>query len=104
MAEHSEARHDGTPWYRTYIVVWVWLLVITVIEIAAVQVGLARLLLIGVLMSLSLLKAALIAGYFMHLRYERLNLVLLVLIPLILAVILFTGVVPDAITAPQLRR
>ena len=103
VADHHESGQGGA-WYRTYVVTWVWLLVITGLEISVVFVGLAKTLVVTLLLILSLMKAGLIAAYFMHLRYERLNLVYVVLTPLILAVILFMGVAPDALNAFRLRR
>jgi len=103
MADHHESGQGGA-WYRTYVVTWLWLLIITGLEISVVLVGLTKALVVTLLLVLALMKAALIAGYFMHLRYERLNLIYVVITPLILAVILFTGVAPDALNAFHLRR
>ncbi len=103
MREETDAAHGGGRWYQTYVVVWVWLLAFTVIEVGAVAVRLERALLVTLLLALSLMKAALIVAYFMHLRYERLNLIYLVLTPLILILVLFGGVVPDALNAFHLR-
>jgi cytochrome c oxidase subunit IV len=44
------------------------------------------------------MKAGLIAAYFMHLRFEKLNLIYAVLAPLILLVALVAGVLPDALS------
>lgn len=104
MTEPAGAEHSGGRWYQTYVVTWVWLLLFTVIEVSAVALRLERALLVSLLLVLSLMKAALIVAYFMHLRYERLNLVYLVLTPLILIAALVGGVVPDALNAFHLRR
>ena len=101
MADH---RQTTAPWYRTYVVTWFWLLIITGLEIGVVYVRLARGLLITALMVLALMKAALIVAYFMHLRYERLNMVFAIIAPLILILVLFAGIAPDAIHAFTLRR
>jgi cytochrome c oxidase subunit IV len=44
------------------------------------------------------MKAGLIAAYFMHLRFERLNLVYSILFPLILLVALVAAVLPDGLS------
>ncbi len=93
--------HEGG--YRTYLVTWFWLLVITVLEVAIVLVRVPKALLAISLVTLSLMKAALIMGYFMHLRYERLSLVYAVVLPLFLAVVLFFGLAPDAVNVFRLR-
>lgn len=103
MREDASAAHGGGRWYQTYVVVWVWLLAFTVIEIGAVALRLDRTLLVTLLLALSLMKAVLIVAYFMHLRHERLNLIYLVLTPLILILVLFGGVIPDALNAFHLR-
>jgi caa(3)-type oxidase subunit IV len=45
--------------------------------------------------ALALVKAALVAFYFMHLRFERKTFVILVSFPLVLAVILIIALLPD---------
>jgi len=104
VAPHGGSAHTDGPWYRTYVVVWFWLLVITVLEIGAVAAALPRALLVTLLVVLSLMKAALIVAYFMHLRYERLNFIFAVLAPAILIVVLVAGVAPDGFNAVLLRR
>lgn len=94
-------QHEGG--YRSYLVTWFWLLVITVLEVAIVLVRVPKVLLAISLMTLALMKAALIMGYFMHLRYERLSLVYAVVLPLFLAVVLFFGLAPDAVNVFRLR-
>ena len=57
------------------------------------------------LIVMALLKAALIIAYFMHLRYEKLSLVYAVVVPMFfLAIVLFSGVGPDALSVFNLRR
>ncbi len=101
MAE--EERAEGGAWYRVYALTWFWLLVITALEIGVVLAGLPRGWLVALLVVLALLKASLIAAYFMHLRYERLNLIFVVVVPLILVILLFAGVAQDALNVFLLR-
>lgn len=97
----TEGEHGG---YRNYVVTWFWLLVITILEVAIVLVKVPRAVLAVSLMTLALMKAALIMAYFMHLRYERLSLVYTVVMPmLVLGIILFGFIAPDAIHVFQLR-
>jgi cytochrome c oxidase subunit 4 len=51
---------------------WVWgaLLVMTAVEVSLAYQKLAPVKMLTILMGLSLIKAALIIGFFMHLRYE----------------------------------
>lgn len=53
-----------------FLWVWVALLVITAIEVYLTYQNMAPAKMLTILMGLSLIKAALIIGFFMHLRYE----------------------------------
>ena len=103
-SEHamSEGAHPGG--YRVYGVVWFWLLVITLLELGAVLAHLPRGLLIGLLLTMALMKAALIIAYFMHLRYEKLSLVYAVVTPMFfLAIVIFAFMGPDALSVHHMR-
>lgn len=89
--------------YRIYAITWFWLLVITILEVGVVLMRFPRVALAVLLVTMALMKAVLIAAYFMHLRFERLNLVYTVATPLLLGVILFCALVPDALNALRLR-
>ena len=90
--------------YRSYWVTWFWLLVITVLEVAIVLLKVPKAVLAVSLLTLALMKAALIMAYFMHLKYERLSLIYTVVVPMVaLAVILFGFVAPDALSVRHLR-
>jgi cytochrome c oxidase subunit IV len=69
---------------------WIWLLVMTALAlglgyVSAIPAGLKAFLLVGI----TLAKIVLIGSIFMHLKFERMNLVMLTFSPLILSVILF---------------
>jgi cytochrome c oxidase subunit 4 len=83
--------------YRIYVIVWFWLLVFTLIEVGVVLLRVPQWVLVGSLLILALMKAALIIAYFMHLRYERLSLVYTVITPLLLGFVLFGALGPDAL-------
>jgi cytochrome c oxidase subunit IV len=67
----------GNP-YRIYRVTWVILLIITMAMLAAEALHLPRLFLIVFLVAFMMVKAVMIGGNFMHLRYERPSLALMV--------------------------
>jgi len=99
----AEPRHEGG--YKGYVITWLWLLVITVLEISVVLVGLPKPLLATLLVMMSLMKAALIVAYFMHLRYERVAFIYTVIAPMIvLIVVLVAFVAPDAVHVLTSRR
>lgn len=73
----------------SYVLIWFVLLVLTVVEVSIAYLsGLPRNVLIVVLVGLAIWKATLVAMYFMHLRFERLRVILMATAPLPLAIIL----------------
>jgi len=76
-----------------YYFIWFLLFVLTMVEVGVAYVSaLPRNLLILILLALALWKATLVAMYYMHLKYERLRLILLATAPIPLAIILVLGV------------
>ena len=77
----------------SYMLIWFVLLVLTVVEVGiAYMSSLPRNVLIVVLVGLAIWKATLVAMYYMHLRFERLRVILLATAPLPLAVILVLAI------------
>ena len=70
----SEQAHGATT--KLFLWVWAWLLILTLLEVwlGYVQVGAA--LMLTLLVGMSIVKAALIIAYFMHLRFEKFSLFL----------------------------
>lgn len=76
-----------------YYLIWFLLFALTLVEVGIAYLShLPRNLLILVLVALAIWKATLVAMYYMHLRYERLRLILLATAPIPLAIILVLGV------------
>jgi cytochrome c oxidase subunit 4 len=73
---------------------WV-LLVLTIVEVALTFLGLPKLLLGSLLVILALWKAALVAMYFMHLKFERRTLAMIAVVPFILCLFLILMLLPD---------
>jgi cytochrome c oxidase subunit IV len=63
---------------KMFSIVWVWLLLLTAVEIFLAYERIEVHLMITILVGLSLIKSALIMAYFMHLRFERLGVFLIV--------------------------
>jgi cytochrome c oxidase subunit 4 len=77
-----------------YYLIWLYLLIMTVAEVVVAFVsGLPETWLILILLVLALWKAALVAMYYMHLRFEPPRLVLLIMAALPLAILLSLTVV-----------
>ncbi len=101
---HAEAT-EGAPQglTRLYLVAWVVLIAITALEVSLVLVfKVSSGVRVSILVVLALMKASLIGAYYMNLRFERLAMVYIAVIPLVLLVLMLSSVVPDA--SHMLRR
>lgn len=78
-----------------YILIWFVLLVLTLAEVGYAFLPISQALLATGLILMAIMKAALVALYYMHLRWEPRRLWLLALSPLPLAVILVVAVVTE---------
>src|SRR6266404_3945742 len=78
--QHSESHAPGSA--RLFLTVWFWLVAITAIEVyLGYEIDrFTPTVMLSLLVFLSVVKAILIVAYFMHLKYEKLSLTL-VLIP-----------------------
>ena len=87
----------GANPYRIYRVTWGILLVITVAMLAAESFHLPRVFLILFLVSFMMVKASMIGGNFMHLRFEKSNLSVMVGVGILLtSLILYLFTTPEA--------
>ncbi len=88
----EESKVGSSHYWR----IWSLLLVLTLIMVFIDQSPLTRGVLVLVLVVVMLAKASLIAGYFMHLRFEKLNLILIISVGLLITgFILFALIAPD---------
>jgi cytochrome c oxidase subunit 4 len=78
MSNHGEAgnAHPAVP-ARTFIWVWIGLVALTGVEVYLGYIELAARLMLTLLLGLSVIKAGLIMAWFMHLKYEKRNLTLI---------------------------
>jgi cytochrome c oxidase subunit 4 len=94
MAEHHD-QHALS--YKTYFLTWVWLLVLTALALGLGYAPMNETLKAFLLVGTTLAKILVIAAIFMHLRYERLNLILITFAPLVLAIIMFAFTFPETL-------
>jgi len=85
-AEHKHPNYMAIFWY---------LAILTVVEIGVIYMPLAKFTIGVLLCSLALGKAALVAMYFMHLRFETRTLGMIAVIPLMIATLLIFLLLPD---------
>jgi caa(3)-type oxidase subunit IV len=81
--------------HHNYIKIFVILSVLTVIEVGITFLGLPKMLLAALLITLAVWKAALVAMHFMHLKMEKTTLSIVAIIPFILCVFLILMLLPD---------
>ena len=102
-AAHAEHAHVGAS-TQANLMVWVGLVAITGLEVFLAYEELRPMLMLSILIGLSLVKAAMIMSYFMHLKFEKFQLVLW-LVPAALFCILMMLIFffPDAFRLLQMR-
>lgn len=86
--------------YKTYVMTWIWLLVLTSLALGIGYAPINETLKAFLLVGTTLAKILVIAAVFMHLRYERVNLILITFTPLILAIIMFAFTFPETLGTP----
>jgi|SRR5215472_7274221 len=93
--------HVGST--KLFVNVWIALLAITFFEVFLAYIDMRRDLMLIILMGGSIVKAALIIAYFMHLRFERLSLVLTLIPAMVICLTLLAIFFPDSIRLYHLR-
>ena len=90
-----ETAHRKHP---PYLWIWLYLALLTVAEVVlAFELPLSQNMKLILLLGLAVWKAALVAMFFMHLKFERWNLRVLALVPLPLAAIFILAAVSEKI-------
>jgi cytochrome c oxidase subunit 4 len=103
MTAYAETEEHFAGSNKLFVSVWVWLLLLTGFEVFLGYVRLPVMYMLVILMGASIIKAALIVAYFMHMRFERLNLVLTIIPALVICICLLLVFFPDSFRARQLR-
>jgi len=103
MSSHAEeVVHEGagTP---TFVKVWMCLLALTGAEVFLAYEQVGVILMLTILVALSIVKAALIIAYFMHLKFERFSLFLTLFPMLVFCILLMLIFLGDAARIPLMR-
>ena len=101
MSAHVEEHFAGSN--KLFISIWVWLVVLTLVEIFLAYRPMSILLMLTILLGLSVIKAALIMAYFMHLKFERLSLILTIVPMLVVCICILFVFFPDSFRSAGLR-
>ena len=89
MATTTEHKHPN------YMAIFWWLAILTVVELAVVFAPLTKITIGVLLCALAVTKAALVAMYFMHLKFETRTLGMIAVTPLAIATLLVFVLLPD---------
>ncbi len=95
----EEQRHHGKG---TFLWVWAALLVMTAIEVYLAYENMEPVRMLTILIGLSVLKAGLIIGYFMHLKYEVSAMKWVTMSSLVVCLALMMISLPDAARVVEL--
>jgi cytochrome c oxidase subunit IV len=100
---HAEEAHAGAS-VGTNIAIWIGLVAITGLEVFLAYMALQPTLMLSLLVVLSVVKAGLIMSFFMHLKYEKFSLVLLLIPATIFCIcMMFIFFFPEAVRLIQMR-
>ena len=88
---------------RLVLTVWTWLVLITFVEVFLAYIKLGLTTMLALLLGLSLVKAALIIAYFMHLRFEKRSLVWTLIPAMVVTICLLAVFFPDSLRLLELR-
>src|SRR6266508_381467 len=100
-ATHVEEADHGT--IKSFTIVWIFLLLFTAIEVFLAYIQVTPVLMLVILIGLSVIKAALIIAYFMHLKFERFSLFLTLFPMLVICILLLFILMPDSMRLLQMR-
>src|ERR1700752_5017546 len=103
MTAHAHAEEHFAGSNKLFTSIWVWLVVLTLIEIFLAYKPMPIHLMLIVLLGLSIIKAALIVAYFMHLKFERLSLILTIVPMLVVCIMLLFVFFPDSFRSHGFR-
>jgi cytochrome c oxidase subunit IV len=81
--------------HPNYMAIFWWLAALTVVELAVIFTPFSKMTIAVLLCALAVTKAALVAMYFMHLRFEVRTLGLIAVTPLTIATLLVFLLLPD---------
>src|SRR5438876_4806641 len=99
--EVTHGEHGGSD--RQNTIIWGGLLALTAFEVFLAYIQIPLTLMVIILMGASIIKAALIVAYFMHLKFERLSLILTIVPTLVVLLCLFAILFPDSFRLHNLR-
>ena len=101
MSTQTEEHFAGST--KLFTSIWAWLVGLTLIEIFLAYRPMPIRYMLTILLGLSIIKAALIVAYFMHMKFERLTLILTIVPMLVICICLLFVFFPDSFRSSDMR-
>jgi cytochrome c oxidase subunit 4 len=105
MSDHAHVEQHAPAGATTkvFMVVWLALLALTAIEVFLAYIHTPLTIMLTLLIGLSVIKAVLIIGYFMHMKFEKVSLMMTLFPMLVFCILMLLVFMPDAQRALDLR-
>src|ERR1044072_4232204 len=101
MAAHAEEHFAGSN--KLFISIWGWLVGLALVEIFLAYKTLPLHIMLTILVGFSIIKAALMGAYLMHVKFECLSLILTIVPMLVICICLLMVFFPDSFRSSGLR-
>lgn len=89
----TQAKHA----HPNYTAVWAWLVLLLIISVAAVYLPFSQVATIMFIFIVAIVKAGLVAVYFMHLKFEESLVRYIAIIPVLLFIAMTLTLIPDIV-------
>jgi cytochrome c oxidase subunit 4 len=105
MSDHAHVTTHAPEGATTklFLMVWIGLLILTMVEVFLAYMHTPLHIMLIILIGLSTIKAAMIIAYFMHMKYEKVSLAVILFPMTVFCICAMFIVVPDAIRSLALR-
>ena len=104
MSDHALEQHaPAGATTKVFMVVWIGLLVLTGIEVFLAYMHTPLVMMLTLLVGLSVIKAVMIIGYFMHMKFEKVSLMVTLFPMLVFCILMLFVFMPDAIRSLSMR-
>ena len=97
----SEDSHHDDDHKVPYFLIWGYLLALTVVEVIFPSLVPRNVLFFVAMILMAVVKVGLVAWFFMHLKFEKRTLIVVAAAPMIFAMVLVMGLVPDGTKAEK---
>ena len=105
MSDHAHVQQyaPAEATTKVFMVVWFALLALTAIEVFLAYIQTPLAIMLTLLIGLSVIKAVLIIAYFMHMKFEKMSLIMTLFPMLVFCILMLFVFMPDAQRALDLR-